>query len=190
MRLRGLGGATNSMPTYVLMAGLPGTGKSTLAQALARELNGVVLSKDTLRAALFPGPLTDYSREQDDLCFDMLLEAANYLGAHRRAEFIFLDGRTFSRREQIEQAIHAAETAGCGWRILLATCPGEIAEARLIQDAAKHPAGNRTVGLYREVKARFEPIMHPYLEIDTSQPLDLSVHRALQYLRMSAFPIE
>jgi predicted kinase len=172
------------------MAGLPGTGKSTLAQALAREIGGVLLSKDTLRATLFPGPLTDYSREQDDLCFTMLLEAANYLAVHDRAAFIFLDGRTFSRREQIEQAIHAAESASCGWKILLATCPGEIAEARLIRDAARHPAANRTVEMYREVKARFEPIARPHLEIDTAQPLELSVHRALQYLRDPAFPIE
>jgi hypothetical protein len=44
--------------------------------------------------------------------------------------------------------------------------------------------------MYREVKARFEPIARPHLEIDTAQPLELSVHRALQYLRDPAFPIE
>jgi adenylylsulfate kinase len=170
------------MPTYILMAGLPGTGKSTLARALALELDAVVLSKDTLRAALFPGALTDYSREQDDLCFTLLLEAANYLAAHRRAEFIFLDGRTFSRQEQIEQAIHAAESAGCSWKILLITCPDAIAEARLVQDAAKHPAGNRTVDLYREVKARFEMVAYPHREIDTSRPLEACVRESLEWL--------
>jgi predicted kinase len=100
------------MPTYILMAGLPGTGKSTLAEALARELNGVVLSKDAVRAALFPGPLTDYTREQDDLCFGMVLDAASYLARRNATEFIFLDGRTFSRSEQIEQAIRAAGACG------------------------------------------------------------------------------
>jgi len=86
------------MTTYVLMAGLPGTGKTTLAAAVARELNGAVLSKDAVRAALFSGKLTDYTREQDDLCFGMVLDAARYLAEHRRTEFIFLDGRTFSRK--------------------------------------------------------------------------------------------
>ena len=37
----------------VIMAGLPGTGKSTLAQALAQRLPGAVLDKDAIRAALF-----------------------------------------------------------------------------------------------------------------------------------------
>jgi adenylylsulfate kinase len=170
------------MSTYVLMAGLPGTGKSTLAKALAMDLDAVVLNKDLLRAALFPGRLTDYSRPQDDLCFKMLLEAAGYLAAHKRARFIFLDGRTFSRSEQIEQAVRAAESAGSEWRILLATCPDEIAEARLVQDAAVHPAANRNAAMYREVKNRFEAIAYPHLRIDTSQPLEWSVKRCLEFL--------
>lgn len=172
-----------AMTTYVLMAGLPGTGKSTLAEALARELHGVVLSKDAVRAALFPGTLTDYTREQDDLCFGMVLDAARYLAVHQRTGFIFLDGRTFSRREQIEDAIHAAEEAGCSWKIILATCPDAVAETRLIADVGRHPAANRTVELYRDVKARFEPITLQHLEIDTSQRLEVCVQQGLGYLR-------
>jgi len=171
------------MTTYVLMAGLPGTGKTTLAQVLAQELSGAVLSKDTVRAALFPGPLTDYSRDQDDLCFEMILEAANYLAARNRAEFIFLDGRTFSRREQIDETIQAAEAAGCGWKILHTVCSDAVVEVRLVRDASTHPASNRTVEMYREVKARFESIPYPHQEIDTSQPLEPCVHQALVYLR-------
>lgn len=174
------------MPTFIFMAGLPGTGKSTLAQALAKELNGIVLSKDTLRAALFPGLLTDYSRQQDDLCFGMLLDAARYLSQRRRTDFIFLDGRTFSQKEQIEQAIQVAQDTGCAWKIIRATCADSIAEARLVKDANTHPAANRTVALYREVRARSEPITNQHLEIDTSQPLEVSVLQALAYLRGAA----
>jgi predicted kinase len=171
------------MTTFVLMAGLPGTGKSTLAQALAERLNGAVLSKDTVRAALFPGALTDYTREQDDLCFEAVLRAAGYLARHRRTGFIFLDGRTFSRTEQIEQAINSAQANGCAWKILHVIAPDEVVEARLAQDAATHPAGNRTIAMYREVQTRFEPIAQPHLEIDTSQPLAACVDAALNYLR-------
>ncbi len=167
------------------MAGLPGTGKSTLARALAQELHGVVLSKDTVRAALFPGPLTDYTREQDDLCFNMVLDAAHYLATRNRTELIFLDGRSFSRSEQIEQAVQAASRAGCAWRILHTRCPDAIAEARLIADAATHPATNRSVELYREIKVRFKAIEYPHLGIDTSQSLELCVRQGIAWILRS-----
>ncbi|MEA2262671.1 MAG: hypothetical protein QOJ51_5496, partial [Acidobacteriaceae bacterium] len=67
------------MTTWVLFAGLPGTGKSTLAQAIADRLGAAVLDKDRVRGALFPGSLTDYTTQQDELCMRAMLEAAAYL---------------------------------------------------------------------------------------------------------------
>ena len=52
----------------IALAGLPGTGKSTLAVRLAADLGAAVLSKDAARAALFPPPVLDYSAGQDDVC--------------------------------------------------------------------------------------------------------------------------
>jgi predicted kinase len=170
------------MPTYVLMTGLPGVGKTTLANALAARLKGIVLNKDTVRAALFPGSLTDYSLEQDTLCFNAVLEAAGYLARRKRAEYLFLDGRTFSKRAQIEQAIAAATNENCAWRILHLVCTDEIAERRLIESSRSHPALNRTAELYRQVKSAFEPISHPKLVIDTSRPQEDCLREAAAYL--------
>lgn len=40
------------MSTIILICGLPGTGKSTLAEAIAKQLNLPLFSKDTLEASL------------------------------------------------------------------------------------------------------------------------------------------
>jgi len=62
----------------VVMAGLPGTGKTTLAKALAERLGGVVVSKDAIRAAAL-GRLVDYSAEQDDFCMELVYQVAKFI---------------------------------------------------------------------------------------------------------------
>ena len=52
----------------VLMAGLPGTGKSTLARELAARTSGRVLSKDEIRHAIFLPEEIEFSSAQDDFC--------------------------------------------------------------------------------------------------------------------------
>jgi adenylylsulfate kinase len=170
------------MTTWVLLAGLPATGKSSLAQALQSRLGGIVLDKDRVRSALFPGAMTDYTREQDDLCMRSILDAAASITHNRRADFIFLDGRTFSRRVQVDEVLDAARQTGAEWRILHLTCSDEVAETRLSQDDPDHPARNRDMALYQRVKENFEPIEYPKLDLDTSEGIELVLDAAGAYL--------
>jgi predicted kinase len=166
------------------MAGLPGTGKTTLARALAPRLNGVVISKDEVRAALFPRHLIDYTTEQDDLCMDAVLRAAQYLATHQGVPFIFLDGRTFSRAYQIDSAIAAANSCAASWKILHLLCPDETVRQRLRQDDAEdHPAKNRDFNLYLQMKPHFEPITRPKLDVDTSLNLEENCRKCEEFLR-------
>jgi adenylylsulfate kinase len=168
--------------TWVMLAGLPGTGKSTLARAVSARLGGTVLDKDRVREALFPGALTDYTRKQDDLCVRAMLEAAAYLTEKRRTPFVFIDGRTFSRHEQIDEVAQAAERAGARWRILHVTCADAIAEERLSRRDPENPAKNRDVALYRRVKESFEPITYPKLDVDTTEGVHAVADAVCSYL--------
>ena len=115
----------------VLMAGLPGTGKTTLACALAARVGGRVLSKDEIRHALFASDEIEYSSRQDDFCLRVMLEVAGFLIEQNPSSKLFLDGRPFSRRYQIDNVIQAANPLHQDWRILECVCAEEIVRGRL-----------------------------------------------------------
>lgn len=168
----------------IMMAGLPGTGKSTLSQALAQHGGGIVLDKDSIRAALFAPDHIEYSREQDDFCQQIVLATAEYLLSRDPKLRILLDGRPFSRRYQREQVESTAARLRTPLAIIECVCDDAIALTRLGHDdqSGAHPAANRNPGLYAQLKAEFEPLTEPRLTLDTNQSLTECVRHTEAYL--------
>ena len=168
----------------VIMAGLPGTGKTTVARALAQSLPGAVLDKDVIRAALFEPAHVEYSLAQDDFCQEIMLQTAGYLLAKDAELHVLLDGRTFSRRYQRERVIEFCEQVGTTWAVVECVCAEQTALRRLAEAVAQntHLATNRTPELYRQIRKTWEPIDEPKIVLDTDASLDSCVDQALRYL--------
>ncbi len=170
----------------IALAGLPATGKSSLAACLEKELEAVVLNKDQVRAVLFPPRVLDYSTEQNDICMESIYRAtAAILRAFPR-QTVILDGRTFLRSAQVRDLFALADLVGEVPRMIECVCADEVARTRLEQAQLRgeHPAGNRTFALYLELKASAEPIQVPHLVLDTGRlSLEECLQRSLVYLR-------
>lgn len=169
----------------IVMAGLPGTGKSTIARELALRLGGTVLDKDAIRAALFAPADIEYSTAQDDFVMGVVMRVAQYLLKRDSGRQILIDGRPFSQRYQLEEVIDLAEQAKARWRVFECICSEETVRQRLAQDteAGNHPAANRRFEMYLKTKAGFEPITFPKIVLNTDQSLDVCVELALAAIK-------
>lgn len=170
----------------IALAGLPGTGKSTLAACLSAQLGGVVLCKDVVRAALFPPPILNYSSAEDEISMDAVFSAAAYIRKNFPEKAVLIDGRTFLRSYQIQDLRALGESLGEPIRIIECVCTDAVARQRLERDLSegRHPAVNRTYDLYRAVRERADPILLPHLVIDTTtRTLDECVQECLGYLK-------
>lgn len=169
----------------IAMAGLPASGKSTLAACLESEIGAVVLGKDGVRAALFPPRVLDYSAVQDEIAMAAIYQAAAAILRANPRQAVIIDGRTFLRPGQLQPLLDLANALGQRHLIIMCVCDDDVARRRLEKDLAEgsHPAGNRTFALYLSLKAAAEPITLPHLVLDTGRtPPEECVRRCLAYL--------
>lgn len=164
-----------------MLSGLPGVGKSAVADELGRRLGAVVISVDPIETAIIRSGITQsfetglaaytagaaVAEHQLRLGLTVIADAANYLEV----------GRSIWRA--------VADTARVDWRAIEIVCSDEREHRRRL-DARRRDLAPYREPTWDEVARRrteTEPWSHPRLVIDTVHPIDLNVKAALDYLR-------
>lgn len=159
----------------VVVGGAPGTGKSTLATALAERIDGVVLSSDRVRDEVEPrsGGTNDvvgagrYSDGRIDHVYDELLARAEPLLAHGERVVIDASWLDPAKRRRVRAL---AERTSSHLTELRCTCPPEVAERRIAERARQgDDASEVTVELARTIAASAPPWPEAH-EVDTTIP--------------------
>jgi predicted kinase len=168
-------------PGIVMLVGLPGSGKTTLAAALSHRLPDVrVLNKDAVRYALFDP--CDYSSAERSIAFSSMLDAARYhLG---RGRVVVLDGLAFPRPGEEDAVDAVAAEAGAFVATIVCDVPVEVAVARADADAVAgtHRAANRDGHAVRQVAGEMREPSAAYLTVDSTQPIDDVATQAQAYI--------
>jgi len=166
----------------VLVGGLPGTGKSTLAAALGERLPVVVLRTDEVRDQLAPRtgeqPYGEgrYSPRQVAATYDELLAQARTLLEH--GESVVLDA-SWSSAAARARAREVAAATSTDLVELRCEAPADVALGRLQQRrAAGRDPSEATPDVARQMAARFDPWPEARA-VDTTQPREASVAAAM-----------
>src|SRR5262249_42658663 len=125
------------------------------------------------------------SAVQDEITMAAIYQAAAAILRADRGRAVVIDGRTFLRPGQLQPLLALAASLGERLHAIECVCGDGAAGAGLERDLAeaRHPAANRTFGLYLSLKAAAEPITVPHLVLDTGRmPLDECVRRCIDYL--------
>lgn len=169
----------------VLVGGVPGTGKSSLAAGLAAEIGATVLRSDEVRKELVPRSSTTtadadlYGAERTERTYATLLDRA---GARlRRGETVALDATWASAAHRVAARSCADR---CGAEIIELRCVVALATARARADArarAGCDASDADAEIASEMARRFEPWPEA-VEISTATSVAASVRAALAVL--------
>ena len=169
----------------VLIIGLPGTGKSTLARALASILPTTILDRDKIRDAVFPLEDLDYSEEQNEIASQITYKVAEHIFNRNKDRNIILDGRPYSKRAQIKVVEDLAKRVGHCLKVIYCWAPDEVVRKRLEQDMKdlKEMQSVRTFDKYLRIKMSFNEVKIDHIKVDTSIPFKKVIELVIEYLK-------
>lgn len=149
----------------VLVGGVAGSGKTTVAEELAREIDGVAIASDRLRKQL--AGLSPTARASDGWRSGLYAPEVServYAGLRERARPVLVSGRpaildaTFSLRREREAVRALAAEVGCEVQLVEVRCAREVALRRLERrERAGDDASDAGPALYDRIAGAFEP---------------------------------
>jgi len=155
-------------PTFIVVSGLPGTGKSHFCSRLAERLPLLILESDALRKTLFPSP--GYSPEESSRLFracHLLIERLLKKGTP-----LILDATNLSERYR-ERLYSIADRLDVKLILVRVEAP-----AKEVRERLKARQGGRSPGksdadweVYQRMKSAVQKIGRNHYAVDTSRDI-------------------
>ena len=156
-------------PAFVVVSGLPGTGKSFFCHKLAENSPFCILESDAMRKTLFPSP--DYSFAESTRLFlacDNLIEELLQKGVP-----LIFDATNLSERNR-ERLYRISDRAGAKLVLVRVEAPLATVYERLkVRSEATNPEDKSDAGweVYSRMKPRVDRIKRNHFAVDTSRDI-------------------
>jgi predicted kinase len=165
-------------PAFVVVSGLPGTGKSYFCARLAERLPFVILESDALRKALFSPP--SYSPQESARLFralHLLIERLLKKGIP-----LILDATNLSERDR-EHLYNIADRLNAHLILVRVEAPPELVYQRLKArknggDSADNSDADWEV--YRKMKPTVEKISRKHYAVDSSRDITSVLNKIIR----------
>ncbi len=166
-------------PTFIIVSGLPGTGKSYFSSQLAERLPFVILESDALRKALFLSP--SYSSNESLRLFraiHLLIEKLLKKGVP-----LILDATNLSERYR-EYLYSIAERLDAKLILVRVEAPPQVVYERL-KTRLKNPGSKSDAewAVYQKMKPSVQKIHRNHYAVDTSRDITPVLDKIVREVR-------
>jgi len=166
----------NSTARLILVFGLPGTGKSTLAAALAQRLGIAHLNTDIVRDLL--GKRGQYGEGDKQQIYDELLRLATLELA--AGKHVIVDG-TFYRKALRSPFLQLAKNKGAVVKWIEVCASEEVVKERV---SKKRKYSEADYAVYLKIASEFEPLEANCLSLHSDrQDLEKMLGKCLEYIK-------
>jgi len=173
--------APETEPVFIVISGLPGTGKSYLSQRLAERLSYPILESDALRKQLFRKPT--YTNIESGILFRAIHRLIEDLLG--KGKSIILDATNLTEKYR-GRLYNIAEKHKARLIIVHTTTPPEVVRERLKSRVEKNQNGDKSDAdweVYLKLNATAEKIHRKHFTIDTSQDITPAVNKIVREAR-------
>lgn len=159
----------------ILVCGLPGTGKTTVAKKIADETGSFVFNTDIVRKELFEKPR--YTDKEKELVYKLLFEMAEKF--LKSAKNVVLDG-TFYKKELRERVRKIARKAKSDFHVVEVKCEEKILKGRMGKRKKEKTPSDADFEVYKKIKKEYEPIRDKHFVVDTGKDWEKQIERFLK----------
>ena len=168
-------------PAFIVVSGLPGTGKSYFCSQLARRLPFIILESDALRKVLFPSP--NYSSPESSRLFQAIHLLIERL--LKRGIPLILDATNLS--EQYREHLYSiAYRLDVKLILVRVEAPPEVVQERLQARQERANPVNKSGadwGVYQKMKSSVQKIRRNHFAVDTSRDITPVLDKIVREVR-------
>ncbi len=170
-----------AQPFFIVVSGLPGTGKSYFSRQLAQQVDCAIVESDALRKVLFPVP--SYSAQESHRLFQALhILIAELLG---QGTAVLLDATNLVEHHR-ERFYHIADQLRLKLIIVRVEAPSEVIRERLqsrAQDNDSPDSSDADWMVYQRMKPRAQQIRRNHFAVDTSRDITPVINKIVRELK-------
>jgi len=166
-------------PAFIVVSGLPGTGKSYFCRRLAERTPVIILESDVMRRTLFPSP--NYSAAESARLFQAIHHLIERL--LKRGIPIVLDATNLSERNR-ERFYHIAYQLNVRLILVRVEAPPEVVQERLKNRAEgtgpEEDHSEADWAVFQRMQTSVQEIRRQHFAVDTSRDITQALDRIVR----------